>query len=60
MHTFHRNQNPADRQRLMNRMADQVDDHEERLGAIEQGGVSPTAPAADPGDLTVYYENGKA
>ena len=56
---FHRNQNPSERVALLNGMSDRVDGVEERVGALEQ--TAPIdSPAFDPGDLTVYYLNGKA
>jgi hypothetical protein len=61
MHTFHRNQNPAERMRLMNAMADKVDAVEDRVDAIEASIVPAgggATPAYDPGDLTVYFDNG--
>lgn len=61
MHTFHRNQNPGERLRLMNAVADKVDAVEDRVEALEVGGVpegGAPASAYDPGDLTVYFENG--
>jgi hypothetical protein len=57
---FHRNQNPSERVARLNGMVDRIDNVEVRVGALESGGVDPSAPALDPGDLTVYYENGKA
>jgi hypothetical protein len=57
---FYRNQNPSERGAKMNALVDRVSGVEVRVDALEAGGVSPTSPALDPGDLTVYYENGKA
>lgn len=57
---FYRNQNPSERVAKLNVMSDKVCEVEVRVEALEDGGVSPTAPGVDPGDLTVYYANGKA
>lgn len=60
---FHRNQNASERVQRLNDLGDAVDNHELRLTAIESGAPLPPPDATtadDPGDLTVYYENGKA
>lgn len=67
---FHRNQDPAARAAHLNRLSARVERNEARLDALEQGEPPPQIPAPgplpdttpddDPGDLTLYYENGKA
>ncbi len=60
---FHRNQNASERTVKLNAIIDRLDGVEDRVDAIELGGVASgdgTATPIDPGDLTVYYANGKA
>lgn len=56
---FFRNQNLGERTWRLNRLSDRVDEVEEAIQALAQSGGDPTA-VFDPGDLGVYYENGKA
>lgn len=57
---FFRNQNQSERTSRLNSLAECIDDVEGRVEDLEAqtGGAPP--PSYDPGDLTVYYENGKA
>jgi hypothetical protein len=57
---FFRNQTPAERAKQLNSLAGCVDEVEERVEVLEQSGGGTGAPVYDPGDLTVYYGNGKA
>jgi tetrahydromethanopterin S-methyltransferase subunit B len=56
---FHRNQNAAERTKQLNQIVEDVDQVEERVDNLEEA-AGASNPAYDPGDLTVYYENGKA
>jgi len=66
---FFRNQNAHERVQRLNDLGEAVDNIDARLTAIEQTGtpLPSTSPlpdfglgTEDPGDLSVYYENGKA
>lgn len=56
---FFRNQNVHERTARLNQLADCVDEVEERVETLEAA-APEDSPAYDPGDLTVYYGNGKA
>jgi DNA-binding ferritin-like protein len=58
---FFRNQNVHERVQRLNTLADCVDEVEERVETLEESAAaSGGSTGYDPGDLTVYYENGKA
>lgn len=60
---FFRNQNPSDRVAKLNALSDRVDDVGERLDDVAEALLAAngaTGGVYDPGDLSVYYQNGKA
>lgn len=57
---FFRNQNPHERVGRLNQVAVRLALAEDRIEAVEDVAGTGSGPASDPGDLTVYYENGKA
>ena len=58
-HAFHRNQNAAERTAKLNQIDHRLDRVEVTVEALQQD-ASGDSNVYDPGDLTVYYENGKA
>lgn len=56
---FFRNQNASERTWKLNRLSDRLDDVEDAIEALVEAGGDTTA-VFDPGDLNVYYQNGKA
>jgi hypothetical protein len=60
---FFRNQNPSDRVARLNYLSDRVDDVASRIDDVAAALIASGGQAGavfDPGDLSVYYQNGKA
>lgn len=57
---FFRQQNPHERMVKLNEVATLAEETAERVDQLEESGLPGGSGPTDPGDLTVYYENGKA